>query len=153
MSKVRTILAYFLAALAVPITIAFFVGMTPLAEALVKATGLKVSPWYDGGEVVRTIKHDGYATRIHRPVFDGLVGEKKEGFVRIDWVPSKELPPKIKEGIDINDDGKVDVVVNLDTSASKATINPKREWVEGLIGTYSLKDGQAVKIKLKNVGI
>jgi len=42
---------------------------------------VKVSPWETGGDVINTIDHGEYLTAIHEQVFQGLLGEKKEGLV------------------------------------------------------------------------
>jgi hypothetical protein len=80
-AKMKAFLGYFTAALMVPVVFISLMGMGPLAEGLVKVTGVVISPWYTGGEVARTVAHGAYELRIHRPVFDWLIGEQREGFV------------------------------------------------------------------------
>ena len=45
MNRVRAALGYLLAALALPIVLATFVGMGRWERGLVAVTGLRVSPW------------------------------------------------------------------------------------------------------------
>ncbi len=154
MKRLKSILGYSWAALALPIAIATFAGLNFWGHQLVAKTGLKVTPWYSGGETVGTVLHPRYSATIHRPVFDGLVCEYSRGFVQIDWTPAKgeKLPERIDEEIDFDGDGKIDVRVQLEAAKLTAEATPKNEAVEGLEGVYSLHDGAvAVRIKLRNL--
>jgi len=139
-----------LAALAIPVAIATFVGMDFFSRGLIAATGLKVSPWMNGGDVIHVVEHGGYQTQIHQPVFDGLFGEKKEGFVQVDWTPLKNLPPGISEEVDFDWDGRADFKINLDVEAVSAKITKGNSQVKSLEGCYKLKDGRAVRVWLIN---
>ena len=98
MSRIKAYLAYSWAALAVPLVLVTFMGMQPLAGKLVAVTGLRVHPIYTGGEIARTIDHGQYQTLIHRPVFDGLIGQRNTGFVQIKWQPKDANLPAIDRG-------------------------------------------------------
>ncbi len=150
MSKLKAFFGYALAALGLPITLVTFVWMGFWSETLVSATGLRVSPWVTGDEVARTVAHDGYETRVHKPVFMALIGERPEGFVQVDWAPPGRVPPLMAEDIDYNADGQADFRVELNTQNQQATITPYTEQVIGLQGTYRLKDAWAVRVTLKN---
>jgi hypothetical protein len=95
MSRLRTILFNCWAFLALPIIIATFVANDFWAKQLVANTGLKVSPWDTGGEVVQTINHGEYRTQIHQTVFEGVIWERRKGFVQINWQPVRRLLPEI----------------------------------------------------------
>lgn len=124
MSRIRTLPAYAWAFLAGPIVLATFMGMGPLAGLLVFFTGLHVHPIYAGGEVAQTIDHEHYQTLIHRPVFDGLVRERNTGFVQIKWQPKDaNLPELIDEKIDFDQDGKMDVGIQLNTATNATTVD------------------------------
>ena len=73
-------------------------GMTTSAARLASATGITVSPRFSGGEVIRSVDHGTYKTVIHRPVFDGLIGERRDGFIQIEWHPVTALPPSDRGG-------------------------------------------------------
>ncbi len=150
MSKLKAFFGYALATLGLPITLATFMGMGFFSNSLVSTTGLRVSPWYTGDEVVHTVTHDGYETRIHRPVFQALIGERSEGFVQVDWAPPGRVPALMAEDIDYNADGQPDFRVELNTQNQQATITPYTAQVIGLHGTYRLKDAWAVRVTLKN---
>ena len=111
MKRALKIAGYTWAAACVVIVIATFAGNDYFSGRLASATGVTISPWYSGGEIVRSIDHGAYRTLIRRPVFDGLIGERKEGFIQIEWQPVTALPPVIEDGIDYTGDGKEDFSV------------------------------------------
>ncbi len=150
MAKVKSVLGYLVALLGVPIVLATFMSMSFWSELLVDATGITISPWVTGGEIARTIEHGAYRTEIHRPVFDALVGQRREGFVQVDWTPAGALPAQIDQELDLDGDGQADARVQLDTRAVQATLTPLSPWVLGLEGTYALNDGITIRIRVEN---
>lgn len=148
---VKAICGYILAALGVPLVLFGF--MAPdmgLDELFVSATGLTLSPWIDGGEVVQTIRHGRYQTHVHRLVFDALIGERKEGFVQVDWLPPYALPARIDEEIDADGDGQADFRVEVVTATKEVTLTPYAPWVLELEGIYGLEDSLVVRVTLSN---
>jgi hypothetical protein len=149
MKKLKSILGYIIAAFMLPVVIVTFMSLGPLSELLVKSTGIQVSPWFTGGEVVQTIEHEKYNTQIHRPVFDALIGERKEGFVQVVWRPKLILPDTIEETIDYNSDGQPDFQVTLHTDTKTAEWQPLTDQALGLDGPYRIGEGMGVRIRLK----
>ena len=153
MQKVKSILGYSWSALALPVILATFVGMHSWTEKLAQVTQVKVSPWFTGGEVVRTLPHEGYVTRIHRPVFDGLLGERRSGFVQVDWVAPKfstGLPAQIAEEIDWDGDGRADFSIQLDTTTDAAVLSPLSPRVTGSEKVIRLERQRTVRVLLEN---
>jgi len=150
MSKLTAITGYTLAVLAIPVVLATFIGMQFWAGKLVSATGLKVSPWYTGGEVLKKIDHGAYQTLIHRAVFDGLVCERSKGFVQVDWTPLTALPETIEEDIDYNDDGQADFHIELDAKTGQARLSALNSRILDLGGTFKLKKAWAIRVSLSN---
>jgi hypothetical protein len=150
MQKLKAILGYTWAALLIPLALATLFGLNSWMNLLVSGTGLTVSPWFTGDVVARTVAHDGYETRIHRPVFQALIGERSEGFVQVDWGPLNALPAQVDEEVDFDGDGQADFRVVLDTQSGEATLTPLTEYVLSLSGTYRLDDAWAVRVALKN---
>jgi len=118
--RLKAVLGYTLAALAFVVALATFVGMPAWEKALVSGTGLRVSPWFTGDEVAYTVPHRGYETRIHRPVFQALIGERSEGFVQVDWAPADSLPAVLDEEIDYDRDGVGDFRIRLEGEKEEA---------------------------------
>ena len=148
--RIKTFFGYTAAALAIIIALATFLGMNFFSHKLTSATGLKISPWFTGGEIVKTIDRGGYKTLQHRAVFDGLIGEKSEGFVQIDFAPLSALPDNISEDVDFDLDGTVDFHVEYDTITNTAVLTAYNKRVVSLEGCYMLKERRAVRIKLNN---
>jgi hypothetical protein len=152
MKAAGKILGYGWAVLAIPLVLATFLGMQTWPGLLAKSTGVQVSPRMTGGEVARTIAHGSYETRIHRPVFDGLLGPRARGFVQVDWVatpPATALPDRIAERVDYDADGTADFSVELDVKANHAIVKPLRASVLGFDHVIVLKNGRVLRIDLK----
>ena len=149
MKKIKSFIGYIWAAAAIIIALATFFGQSYLSRTLASATGVTVNPWYSGGEVIKTIDHGNYKTTMHRPVFDYLIGETKEGFIQINWEPATSLPQIISEGFDYNNDGKEDFVVALNTTTGEATLTKNNSAVLGIGKSYHLRNGWAVRVLLK----
>lgn len=149
MPRIKTIIGYFLAALALPVVLATFMGLEFWSHNLASSTRITISPWFSGGEVIRTIDHERYQTLIHCPVFDGLLKERKEGFVQVDWAPLSGLPGLIKEDIDFDGDGRKDFLVELDAQAGSAVITPYSQRVINLEGCNKIKEARTIRVLLK----
>lgn len=150
MRVIRAFFAYVIAAGCIVIVLATFIGMNAWSQGLVAATGLKVSPWFTGGEVAFTVQHEGYRMEVHRAVFDGLLAERRKGFVQINWVKGSRLPEKIEEEIDYDRDGTMDFTVSYDSRSDTAELASPGSNVLGVDNTYQLDNGYAIRVKLKN---
>jgi hypothetical protein len=152
MKTLRAILGYVIAGLSVPIVI--FVLMTMMNEdavnSVVEATGLTLAPSISGGEVVQTVEHGIYRAEVHRMVFDGFLGQRREGFVQVDWAPLDNLPAQIEEEVDADQDGRADFKVQVDTAGGSATLSSQADWVVGVEGPHSREESLAVRVHLKN---
>lgn len=149
MDRLKSILGYTAAVAALFIVLATFLGNHYFSYKLASATGVKVSPRFTGGEIVKTIEHDTYKTFIHRPVFDGLIGEREEGFIQIDWESRGMFPPVIQETVDFDGNNRPDFLIALNTATGEPSFvsyNPAAVSVEK---TYKLDKGWAVRILLR----
>ena len=125
--KLKSALGYTWAASCLVVILSTFVGLNFWERTLAKGTGIHVSPVFSGGEVLQTFDHGAYRTLVHRLVFDGLVGERAEGFVQIDWVPKERqsLPAVLEEDLDIGGDPSPEISVRLDTVSGKVQLTRK----------------------------
>ena len=149
MLRLKVFVAYTLAVLMVLVAMVTFIGMNFFATKLVSTTGIKISPWFTGGEVEQVIDHGQYRTMIHRPVFDGLLGQKKEGFIQIDWEPLAALPDKIDEVIAFKNKSVANFHISLDCQAAAAALTPYNPQVISLEGCYRLKNRLVVRVLLR----
>ncbi len=142
--------AYAWAFLAGPIVLVTFMGMAPLAPLLVYLTGLHVHPIYAGGEVIQTINHGDYLTFLHRPVFDGLVRERNAGFVQIKWQPKDaNLPELIDEQIDFDQDGKMDLRIQLNTATNVTTLDALDSRVMSADTVIEAQNARILRVNLR----
>ncbi len=148
MKKIKSIIGYIWAMLALFIAPATFLGQSYFSQTLARTTGITINPWFSGGEIVKVIDHAGYKTSVHRPVFDSLIGQTKEGFVQINWYPAASLPSVIREGIDYNGDGRDDFIVTLNTDTGETTLTRHNPAVLSIEKSYRLKNGWAVRVLL-----
>jgi hypothetical protein len=132
------------------IVLATFVGLGVWEKALATGTGIHVSPRFTGGEVRQTIDHGTYRTMLHRPVFDGLVSERENGFVQIDWVPQEKisLPALLEEEFDIDGNGSIDCSVRLE--GVKAKLLSRAPWVLDLEPVVEADAERILRIRLRN---
>ena len=152
MSKLKAILGYAAAALGLPIVLATFMAQGFWMQSLVSVTGWRISPWFTGDVVARTVSHDDYETRIHKPVFLALIGERPQGFVQVDFAPPGFVPAQVAEDIDYDGDGQPDFRLELDTQTRQAQLTPYSAAVSGVQGVFRLKDAWAVRVGVKNSG-
>jgi hypothetical protein len=148
--RLQSFFCYIAAVLTLIVALVTFIGMNFFSHKLVGATGLKISPWFSGGEIVRTIDHGSYKTLQHRAVFDALIGKRAEGFVQVDFFPPAALPDKINEKIDFDLDGKIDFYLEYDVANNTAVITAYNPRVVSLAGCYVLKERRVVRIRLRN---
>ena len=152
MNKLQAVLGYTAASLATLLVLAVIVLMVGggLDKMIGAATGLTLAPSIGGGEVTMTIPPGAYEARIHRMVFDGLLGQRREGFIQVDWTPLANLPRSIDEEIDADADGRPDFRLTLDTAEAASRLTPYASWVLRLEGTYRRKESLAVRVELSN---
>ena len=139
---------YLWAALLTPAVALAMLYNDGLSRSLAAATGVKISPRFSGGEITRTADHGRYLTRMHRPVFDGLTGERDEGFIQVEWEPIMPLPETLREELDIYGKGEKFLVV-LNTVSGKVRYENAPRYVSGESRATPFRSGWAVRIGLK----
>jgi len=126
MNKLKTIAGITWALAGLILIIILFPGLNGFSGSLAKMSFMKINPNLTGGEVATENVVNGCTLAIRRPVFDGLIREKDQGFVQIDW--RGKLPETINDTIDYNKDDKPDFVVGIkpaDNSVTLLPLNPK----------------------------
>ena len=149
MGKLKSFLGHMWAIAALFIALATFMGLDIWPRVLVAATGLTVAPRFTGGEVIRTVDHGVYKTYIHRPVFDGLIGERQEGFIQLNWEPLAGLPPVIQEKIDYDGYHREDFLITLNTQTGAVSLTAFDPSALSVERSYRVKKGWAVRILLR----
>jgi hypothetical protein len=152
MTQIKSILGYSLAFFGIFAAMAAFLGMPSWAALLVNGFGLKVSPWYSGGEIARVVDHGTYQTGIYKPVFNALIGQRSVGFVQVDWSKKASVPAKIDEWIDLDGDGNPDLRIEWNTLNDAIALTPATPAIIGLKGNYATSDRYIVRVDLRNEG-
>ncbi|MGV8058137.1 MAG: hypothetical protein AB2L12_08965 [Smithellaceae bacterium] len=149
MKTIKSFLGYTWAVTAFIIALATFLGNDFFGRTLAAATGVTVNPWYTGGDIIKSVDHGKYRTLMHRPVFDSLIGQKKTGFIQINWEPAAGLPQIINEGFDFDSDNKEDFRLILNTTTGKIDLKTDNAAVLSVEKGYRLRNGWAVRILLE----
>jgi len=148
MDRLKAILGYTWAVLAVIIVLATFMGNKQFSQKLASASGVTVSPRITGGEVVGVNDHGAYRALIHRPVFDGLLGERSTGFIQIDWEAARDFPSVIEERVAFEGKRPVRLLVRLDTRTGEAAAQDEKGSALPVGHVYRLPSGFAVRLLL-----
>ncbi|MGO9242523.1 MAG: hypothetical protein ACLQBJ_17105 [Bryobacteraceae bacterium] len=97
-----------------------FAGVTPFIwPSAYKGLGaamstLRIDPIYTGGEPARVIDRGGYQIVVYKPVPKRAFLSESGAFVQIVWKPAAALPPHVSDPIDIDGDGRPDLVASFD---------------------------------------
>ncbi|HBF39965.1 MAG TPA: hypothetical protein DDW50_22000 [Firmicutes bacterium] len=151
MAHWRQFIGYLWASFALFIILATFIGGGFWARKLVNLTGIKVSPWLNGGDIVQIIQNDRYRIFIHQVVFDGLIGQRKQGFVQIDWQPKTGLlPAQLNDSIDYDHDQVVDFTIRFNSKTNRAWLIDKKPYVIKIGSIYPLGHERAIRVLLIN---
>jgi hypothetical protein len=149
MRHLRAFLGYGWAALMVPVVVVAFVASDWWAHLLVGATGVKVSPWYTGGEVARTLERPGYVVKVHVPVFRGFFGDRAVGFVQVRLeAAARALPPGLDESLDVDGNGAPDVRLRLDATTAALRVEALSPRVAGESELMDLGQAKVVRVPL-----
>jgi hypothetical protein len=114
---------------------------SPLSQAIGRAP-LRVDPIFSGGEVARTLARPGYAIAIYKPVNKRGWLSSNRPFVQLAWKPAAALPAHVRETIDLDGDGRPDLVVNFDVPRAEKA--PLRVDVEPLSARVVAMHGVAI---------
>lgn len=82
----------------------------------VASLGLHVDEVYSGGPKIRSIQQGAYAIDVHRTVSPHML-QREKPFVQLDWTPVSALPSHVTDEVDVDGDGKPDVLVSFNVSS------------------------------------
>ncbi|MCE5345922.1 MAG: hypothetical protein LLG13_06495 [Bacteroidales bacterium] len=124
-----------------------FPGMNNLSMSVSKLPFMKINPNYNGGVVAKQIVEASCTLDIRKPVFDGLLKERKSGFVQIDWRGT--VPDNIVDTIDYDLDEIPDFTITIDRIKSTTSINAMSSKVLNIGVSTPTSYGWAVRVNLK----
>jgi hypothetical protein len=141
MKVIRSIAGFAWATASIAVAVMLFSSLGVWEKKLIYEGGITTSPRFTGGEVIQSIGHTGYVADLHRPVFDGILGDASRGFIQIDWKTSGgELPARIDEDFDYDGDGKRDFAVSLDTRKNTASLKSYAKEIVAIVDRSSLAE-------------
>ena len=147
MKKIKIIAGITWAFICLILMLILFPGLNSFSASLAKLPFMKINPNYSGGEVARQMISAGCTLDIRKPVFDGLLGERKNGFVQIDW--RGNVPDKISDTVDYNLDGITDFCIIIDRLKSKTDLTGISDKVGDISVSTPTSYGWAARIEVK----
>jgi len=149
MKKIKKIAGITWAFTGLILIIIFFPLYNTFSSSVAKLPFMKINPNYTGGEIAQKTVMESCTLDIRKPVFDGLFGEKKNGFVQIDW--RGNLKEEIADTIDYDFDNIMDFIIHIDVKNSKTDLRPLNNKVKGVNVSTSTSYGWAVRVNIKNI--
>ncbi len=147
MKKIKIIIGISWAFLGLVLIIILFPGLNSYSDSVSKLPFMKLNPIYSGGEVAQQIVADRCTLDIRRPVFNGFIKERNNGFVQMDW--RGNIPQLINDSIDYDQDGIKDFCILVDRNNNKTVLKPFNRNVKGVNISTSTSYGWAVRIGIK----
>jgi hypothetical protein len=147
MRKIKIIAGVTWALAGLVLIIVLFPGLNSFSSSAASLPFMKINPNYSGGEVAKQLYSSCCTLDIRKPVFEGLLKERKNGFVQIDW--RGNLPEKLIDTVDYDLDGIHDFLVQVDRINSETrlvTFNPLVSKIE--ISTRT-SYGWAIRVGIK----
>jgi hypothetical protein len=120
MKKVKIIAGVTWALAGMILIIILFPFLNSFSSSAAKLPFMKINPNYSGGEAASQVVSEGCTIVVRKPVFDWLIGERKNGFVQVDW--RGNIPENINDSIDYNLDGIPDFLVKVDRKSLQAQL-------------------------------
>jgi hypothetical protein len=147
MKKIKIIAGIAWAIAGLLVIMVLFPGLNSFSASAAKLPFMKINPNYTGGEVMHQLVSASCTLDIRKPVFDGLLGERKKGFVQLDWRGG--VPENIADTIDYDLDGVSDFYVRIDRKTNKSEIEIFNNKVTGFSVSTPTSYGWASRVELK----
>ncbi|HEX2944969.1 MAG TPA: hypothetical protein VHT96_03330 [Clostridia bacterium] len=117
-----------------------FMGNRVLAQSLLIDNNVQIISKYTGGETSYEKDKGGYLMVVREPVRDGVFNKTKKSFVQVDWFAKESLPGELGGSIDIDSDGRDDLLVDIDIKNNKVTYEVYGSNIEGLASRSAVTD-------------
>lgn len=124
-----------------------FLGLTGFSKSLAQLPFMKINPNYSGGEIAFSKIQPACTIVVRKPVFDGLLKERKSGFVQVDW--RGNIPERISDTIDYDQDSNPDFIITVDPGSSDTAIEPLSKKVQDINVSTSTSYGWAVRVNIE----
>jgi hypothetical protein len=144
MKKFKSVSGIAWAFLCLIIVLVLFPGLNAISGSIARLPFMKINPNYTGGDVARSIASANYSKDIRKPVFDGLIGERRKGFVQIDW--RGNIPEVLNDTIDYDLDNNPDFLIHISKSEAKTEIEPVNNKVGSVLISSPTSYGWVVRV-------
>jgi hypothetical protein len=88
-----------------------------------------------------------YSQPVRKPVFDGLLKEKKHGFVQVDW--RGQISEKIYDTIDYDRDNNPDFIITVNSASSDTEIQSLNRQVKDINVSTTTSYGWTVRVNIE----
>jgi hypothetical protein len=122
MKKIKIAAGIFWAFLCLILILILFPQLNTFSSGVSRLPFMKINPNFTGGEIAERIVMESCTLVVRKPVFDGLIGERRHGFVQVDWRGG--LPDIISDSIDYNSDRKADFIIKIDRKNNSTELMP-----------------------------
>ena len=146
MKKIKIIAGISWAFIGLILIIILFPGLNSYSLSVSKLPFMKLNPRYSGGEIAKRIVADRCTLDIRKPVFNGFIKVRNNGFVQMDWRGT--VPDIINDSIDYDQDGKKDFNILIDRKNSKTILYPFNSKVKNVVISTRTSYGWAVRVGL-----
>lgn len=145
--RIKIIAGTIWALLCLILILILFPGLNSFSGSAAKLPFMKLNPNYSGGEVAKQIVSGSYGIDIRKPVFDGLIKERKSGFVQIDWRGT--IPEEINDTIDYDLDNKADFRIHITKGLHKTEISSFNDKVGKILISAPTSYGWAIRVEVQ----
>jgi len=146
MKKIKITAGILWAILCLILIIILFPGLNSFSSGVAKLPFMKINPNFTGGEVSEQIVMESCTLVIRKPVFDGLLRERNNGFVQIDW--RGKIPEVIIDTIDYNMDKVPDFMIRVDRSEPSTILQPMNPKVKKMGISTPTSYGWSARVKI-----
>ncbi len=121
MKRSRIALAYAAASLTIVVAILTPFVLIGAFTHGVAAIGLRIDPVFSGGDAAYTVARPGYRIVVNHPVVPQAPLSGVPAFVQLAWEPASALPARVSDEVDVNGDGRPDLIVAFAVPRDVAT--------------------------------
>jgi hypothetical protein len=147
MKKIKIAAGIFWAILCLIIIIVLFPKLNSFSSGVSRLPFMKINPNFTGGEAAEQIVMESCTLVIRKPVFEGLIGERKSGFVQLDW--RGKLPDLICDTIDYDMDMKPDFAIRISRSEPSTVLKPLDSKVRKVGISTPTSYGWCARVKIE----
>lgn len=147
MNKIKIIAGTIWALSGMILILILFPGLNGFSGSAAKMPFMKINPNYSGGDVIKHVTSGNYSLDIRKPVFDGLLKERKRGFVQLDW--RGNIPDEINDTIDYDLDNRADFRIRIIRSQNKTEIDSFNSRVGEVIISTPTSYGWAIRVEVR----